>query len=124
MEIEWCTYQCDQYNTCDSQELELLTRIHFEIFLFLNCETLAGVRCQVGQTSLTQAGEKALDIRPAAILNCDSPLALMVLAMVFIGGRTEKQTPKRTSYGSRADRIFQNLTDVDTDPHLEHWHLL
>lgn len=34
-------------------------------------------------------------------------------------GRTEKQTPKRTSYGSLADRIFH----ADTSPDLEYWHL-
>ena len=43
----------------------------------------------------------------------------LVLAMIFRRGRTEKQTPKRASYGSLADRIFH----ADTSPHLEYWHL-
>lgn len=69
-----------------------LTRIHFEIFIFLKCATLAGVRCQVGQTSLPQAGEKAI-IRPAAIWSRETLLALMVLAMISEGVELKNRLP-------------------------------
>lgn len=98
-----------------------LTRIHFESFWDFHISQMWNIGwCEVSsRPDISATGRRKSNHTACSHMEPWNTVSFDGFGNDLGRGRTEKQTPKRTSYGSLADRIFH----ADTSPHLEYWHL-